>query len=179
MIAILPAIAGFLALTAGDAELVGAVAPHQAESRRAPCAGAEHHQFDFWLGDWEVRTPDGKPSGTNRITRILGGCALREEWTGAGGSNGTSLNAFDAAARRWRQTWADDKGNVLLLTGSYREGKMVLEGESGSPKGPATVRNRITWAPLPGGRVRQLWEASSDGGRSWAPAFDGTYARRT
>lgn len=26
--------------------------------------------------------------------------------------------------------------------------------------------------------VRQLWEASDDGGRTWAPVFDGVYERK-
>jgi hypothetical protein len=39
----------------------------QAAPRANPCAGAEHHQFDFWIGDWDVTTPDGKPAGRNRI----------------------------------------------------------------------------------------------------------------
>ncbi len=26
-----------------------------------------NHDFDFWIGDWNVTTSDGKPAGTNRI----------------------------------------------------------------------------------------------------------------
>ncbi|HET7704523.1 MAG TPA: hypothetical protein VFM36_00410, partial [Thermoanaerobaculia bacterium] len=48
----------------------------------APCDRPEHRQFDFWAGEWTVTTPDGKTAGTNRITKIAGGCALLEEWTG-------------------------------------------------------------------------------------------------
>jgi hypothetical protein len=178
MPAILPLVAGLFALTVGDAELP-AVSPRAAEVRPIPCAGAERRQFDFWLGDWDVRTPDGKVAGSNRISPVLGGCALREEWTGASGSRGTSLNVFDSDARRWRQTWVDDKGNVLLLTGGYRNGKMILEGDGPGSRRGARVRNRITWTPLSDGRVRQLWESSADGGRSWNTAFDGTYAKRS
>ena len=38
-----------------------------------PCSGAEYRQFDFWLGEWEVES-GGKRAGTNRITRVQGGC---------------------------------------------------------------------------------------------------------
>ncbi len=151
--------------------------PVHATPAPKPCGAAEHRQFDFWLGDWNVTTPDGKPAGTNRITLILGGCALREEWRGASGSAGTSLNAFDATARRWRQTWVDDKGGVLLLAGELEEGKMVLVGEH--PQAGKTVRERITWTPLSGGRVRQFWDSSDDGGKTWQTQFDGTYAPKT
>ena len=37
------------------------------------------------------------------------------------------------------------------------------------------LRQRITWSKLDGGRVRQLWESSTDDGRTWSVAFDGTY----
>ena len=50
-----------------------------------PCAAKESHQFDFWIGDWNVVDPAGKVAGHNRIEAILGGCALAEHWDGAGG----------------------------------------------------------------------------------------------
>ncbi|MDH3459056.1 MAG: hypothetical protein OER90_19620, partial [Gemmatimonadota bacterium] len=56
----------------------------QGEQQQAgPCSAPEYRQFDFWLGTWNVETKDGKTAGTNHITQILNGCALREEWTGA------------------------------------------------------------------------------------------------
>ena len=35
----------------------------------AACDSSAFRQFDFWLGEWQVRTPDGKLVGTNRIER--------------------------------------------------------------------------------------------------------------
>jgi len=105
MPAIVPALVGVLALTVGDGGLVRAPAAAAAlkvlrSAAAGPCASPEHRQFDFWQGEWEVREA-GRAAGTNRITRVLGGCALREEWTGAGGGKGTSLNVYDEAQRRW------------------------------------------------------------------------------
>ena len=174
----MPLLAGVLALTVGDVELARASDPAAAATPAPkPCASPEHRQFDFWIGDWDVTAPGGKLAGHNRIGAILGGCALREEWSGAGGTNGTSLNVYDAGARRWRQTWVDDGGTVLLLTGGLKGGRMVLEGESPAGAGK-TSRQRITWTPLPDGRVRQLWDSSVDGGKSWKVEFDGTYVKR-
>ena len=130
MIALPQLLAGVLALTVGDVESPRPIRPRRRRPRPKPCATPQHRQFDFWLGDWDVTKPDGKAAGHNRITVILGGCALREEWTGASGTHGTSLNMFDAGARKWRQTWVDDGGTVLLLTGEFKGGKMVLEGDS-------------------------------------------------
>ena len=133
-------------------------------------------QFDFWIGDWEVRTPDGKPAGANRIEALMGGALLQEHWTGAKGGAGTSLNFVDRTTGKWRQIWVDSKGGTLDLRGGLQEGRMVLEGETPTPKGPQ--RERITWTPRPDGSVRQLWEQSMDRGATWSVAFDGIYTKR-
>ena len=93
---------------------------------RPPCATPEHRQFDFWLGTWDVHTPDGKRAGANTIRLTLGGCVLQENWQGAGGHSGTSYNIYDAPRQRWHQTWVDDEGQLLQLDGTYVDGKMVL-----------------------------------------------------
>ncbi len=142
-----------------------------------PCSAPEYHQFDFWIGEWDVRTPDGARAGMNRIVGTQGGCALQESWEGTSGMTGTSLNTYDAARGRWHQTWIDSRGSILLLDGKWKDGKMVLGGTTPSPRGGA-VTDRITWEPIGGGDVRQLWEQSSDGGKTWTIVFDGRYTRR-
>ena len=42
-----------------------------------------------------------------------------------------------------------------------------------------TTLNRITWTPNKDGTVRQLWEASTDQGKTWQVAFDGLYRRKS
>jgi len=137
------------------------------------CTAPEHRQFDFWVGDWRVTTPDGKHAGDNRIEKILDGCALHESWTGATGGRGFSYNAYDRDRKVWHQTWVDKQGTLLLLEGTFTNGQMVLQGMQG------TALNRITWEPRKDGTVRQLWETSSDQGKTWQVAFDGLYRKKT
>lgn len=145
--------------------------PPQA-SRPRPVPTAEHRQFDFWLGDWEV-TAGGRKAGTNVITSIQGGFAVHENWTNAGGGTGTSLNFFDRADGKWHQVWIDASGNALFLAGGLVDGKMVLQSaESGG------AIQRVTWTPLEGATVRQLWETSADKGKTWSVVFDGHYTKR-
>jgi hypothetical protein len=163
---------GLGALLAGG----GAVA--QPAAKPAACQGVEARQFDFWLGRWEVFTPDGKKAGDNLIEPIDGGCALIERWTGRGGFTGTSLNSWDAGAGLWRQHWVDNQGGLLRLAGRLEDGRMVLAASEPHPDKPgATRRQRISWTPLPDGAVRQLWEQSDDEGATWSVAFDGRYVR--
>jgi hypothetical protein len=149
-----------------------------ADDPRPPrCNTPEHRQFDFWVGEWDVTTPDGKLAGRNSITRELGDCVVHEHWQGAGGMRGESFNMWDRDSRRWHQTWVNSSGELLLLDGVFQDGSMRLTGDSGPPA--KRITNRITWTPAADGSVRQLWEISEDGGKTWTTAFDGRYRRRT
>jgi hypothetical protein len=160
-------------LCAASALAQGASAPPP-----KPCASAEYRQFDFWLGRWEVFTPDGKKAGDNVIEAAHGGCVLIERWQGGGGFSGISLNSWDARARLWRQHWVDNQGGLLQLVGALDGARMVLAAEGPHPRKPGVVlRQRIAWTPLPDGAVRQHWEQSEDGGASWTTAFDGRYVK--
>jgi len=132
------------------------------------CTATEFQQFDFWLGKWTVRKPDGGIAGTSEITRASEGCAVREEWTSARGMHGTSLNFYDSKAKQWQQHWVGGDGQILDLRGGLAEGVMLL----------ANGDNRITWTPLPAGTVKQEWSVSSDGGKTWTTSFVGIYERR-
>jgi hypothetical protein len=140
----------------------------------APRCAPESAQFDFWVGTWTV-TERGKPAGTNRIERVLGGCALMESWQGASGSAGRSLNFYDAADGRWHQTWIDSSGGALFLSGRLTNGSMRLEGERPAEGKDPPMRHRITWTALPDGKLRQLWESRAAGSREWVVQFDGIY----
>ena len=143
----------------------------------AGCAAGQYREFDFWLGDWNV-TQHGKPVGTNRIDRILDGCALLENWRGVNGSAGNSLNYYDSTRGVWHQTWVDDQGAPLELEGGYQGGQMVMTGNTLDPSSGKTVINRLTWTPQTDGKVRQHWEVSADNGRTWTTAFDGLYEKK-
>jgi hypothetical protein len=148
-------------------------------SRPAPCTAPEYHQFDFWIGNWDVYDATGKTlQGTNEVTRVLGDCVLQEHWAGSQGGTGQSFNVYDAARKVWHQTWIDDHGGLLVLEGTFVRGKMILSGEKPTQGEQPAHTDRITWEPLEDGVVRQLWETSNDHGKTWKVAFDGRYKRR-
>jgi len=139
-----------------------------------PCAGPEHRQFDFWLGEWDVTSPQ-YPGTTSRsrISRLNDGCTIREEYDTPVAYAGTSLNFYDARRRLWHQTWIDNQGGALYLEGGLSGNAMVLSMTTGPQQA-----QRITWTPLDDGRVRQHWEATADDGATWATVFDGYYRKR-
>ena len=137
------------------------------------CANPHSREFDFWIGRWEVTNADGSVAGHNRIEPIVDRCVLQETWSGVSGSAGTSLNFFDTTRGKWRQFWVWREGTTLELEGGLENGAMVLEGNSIEDGQP--VSNRITWTDPPGDAVRQVWEVSKDGRKTWTAIFDGTY----
>lgn len=146
---------------------------------RQACASAEHRQFDFWIGAWEVQDTSGTVLGHNTIERILGGCVLHESWRSARNpaGNGHSYNIYDGPTKRWHQTWVDASGSLLQIDGGLNaEGHMVMEGVTRDSAG-RPILNRITWSPQPGEGLRQVWHTSSDNGATWTAIFDGYYRR--
>lgn len=136
----------------------------------------EARQFDFWIGDWEVTNPVGKVAGRSKIESIAGGAGVLENWMGASGYTGRSLNAWNVARKQWQQYWVGSDGGVLELVGGIVEGRMVLAAEH-EVRGQRRTE-RITWTPNPDGTVRQHWEQSTDSGKMWTTVFDGLYRKK-
>lgn len=157
--------------------LVGLLAASTLAAQSPLSLPPEARQFDFWIGDWEVYSSDGKKQGENRIEKIGDGWGLLENWTAANGTTGKSLNTWTPRARRWQQFWVSAGGALELAGGLNEKGEMVLEGRFTRRDGKELV-NRITWTPNPDGSVRQHWQTSSDGGATWTTAFDGIYRRK-
>ena len=141
------------------------------------CDDAEFRAFDFWIGAWTVRDGAGQVLGYNAIKPVASGCGLLEQWRSTGsGVEAFSINAYDPTLARWTQRWVGPS-TTLWLEGAIRDGAMVLTGtRPRTLQSGATALDRITWTPLPDGRVHQLWEMSLDGGE-WQPYFDGYYSR--
>ncbi len=142
-----------------------------------PCeSDPRYRAFDFWLGEWDVYA-GGQRVGNNHIDQVAHGCALLENWTGAGGGGGKSLNYLDPSDGKWRQNWVGDGGEVILYQGGLQDGAMRMTGETRLPNGKTQLA-RGAWTPRPDGAVRQLLETSTDGGKTWKVAFDGVYVKK-
>jgi hypothetical protein len=146
----------------------------------APCSEPLFRQFDFWLGEWDVYGPDGKLVGTNSIRREEYGCLLVERWTNAQGITGQSYNFVDLVSGKWRQVWVSAGATIDYSGGLDGDGRMVLEGVIGYPKGQPGdgARFRGTWTPNADGTVTQHFEQFDAATNAWTDWFVGTYRRR-
>ena len=151
---------------------------------RYPCpGGAQTTQFDFWIGIWNVspwNAPAAAPAaaGVNDVHPILEHCVIFENWTGTVGGSGKSFNYFDTNVGKWRQIWVADGGGSLDYTGEFRDGAMRFDGWTLGTNGQRVLQ-KLTFTPFGRDTVRQTFESSTDGGKTWTTGFDGRYVRQT
>lgn len=143
-----------------------------------PCAHRqEFRAFDFWLGDWEVRTADDRIAGHNSVTAAQRGCVFLENWTSATGGMGMSINYLDKPTSEWVQIWVSEDGGQIDIRGGLTDDGMLLVGRIYYVADNTTAAFRGLWTPLNDGRVRQFFEQSNDGGETWERWFEGFYTR--
>lgn len=152
---------------------------------KSTCATAEHRQFDFWVGDWDVvirarSSPTsedwGEAKGTQHIESILGGCAIAEHFSAEGPGApwaGKSYSAWQPQLGKWRQTWVDDSGSYIALTGGVEGGVMTLYGELG-PKG----QMRMVFKDVTTDALHWEWQRSTDEWKTLTVMMAIDYKRR-
>jgi len=141
----------------------------------------EHALLDFWAGDWNVCVA-GAYAGHDRVTRILDGCAVTEEWTGADGLHGFGLFYYVPAQAQWKQVWVTDQAarpgglKEKHLIARRGDGETRFQGEIALPGGER-ILDRTTLRRAASGAVLQTIEISRDGGDRWTTTFDSEYRR--
>ena len=144
-----------------------------AESASAPCDTAQHHQFDFWVGDWQVF--DAKTNqlvGFDQVEKHSHGCIVQQNLTMltelyrrpgvAYRLAGIGVNRFDGES--WLEMWADNQWGAIVLKGQPEDGKaMVLKTIT-----PSRNRDlRLVWEKHPDGTVRALQYVAPAGSGKW------------
>ena len=141
------------------------------------CDARSYRAFDFWVGRWNVTNSGGTDLvGTNVVTKTVDGCAIEEHWSDIAGVRGRSMNTYDSKTQTWSQLWMDQTGGALELSGTGNGYRMQLAGTHPTSRvDPTPFTDRITWTIAGRNRVRQLGEASVDGG-AFSTIYDLTYS---
>lgn len=132
------------------------------------CTSRESSQFDFWVGSWNFSAANSLP-GTNDISKETNGCLIQERFRDTSGTQGRSVSFVSRVDGRWHQTYIDSRGGRLVLVGQFEDGQMRLY---------TSPTERFGWLPQGPDRIRYFQERTTDGGASWAVAFDSAYTRR-
>jgi len=173
------AVLGFCGVTlAGDPP-----AQERSASISSPCDTPQHHQFDFWVGDWQVF--DAKSNqlvGFDRVEKHSEGCIVQQNLTFISdlyrrpGVNyrlaGIGVNRFDGES--WLEMWADNQWGAIVLRGSPdSNGSMVLTSII-----PSRNRDlRLVWEKRPDGSVRNVEYVAIAGSGKWEKYGDLIYRR--
>lgn len=156
-------------LAAALIALSSAISPARHDSA---CSAPAYHQFDFWIGDWDtfdMAKPDSIVA-RNHVTRMVGGCALREVYEQNDGLRGESFSTWDVGRGVWHQSWVTNRGTMLLLDGGMKDGRMVLTATERYQDGSTSLLRGTWWKE--GRNVREKAERSTDGGKTWTTVFD-------
>jgi len=145
--------------------------------KESPCGQAEARQFDFCLGNWDL-TWGEEGRGTNRISLILDGCVIQEEFDGTPSISlkGVSVSTFNTALGKWQQTWVDNSGGYLDFTGEFADGKMILSREAIAQEKP--IKQRMVFYNIAENELDWNWERSDDDGESWQVVWHIHYQRK-
>jgi hypothetical protein len=163
----------FVAIVSGKMSAASAI---QGQGSK-PCSAPQYHQFDFWLGDWDVFDNDPHTLVARaKVSSILDGCVLLEEYEQTDGLKGKSFSIYDASRDVWHQSWVTNRGQLLWMEGHYANNEMVLIGSEDLRAG-IEKQARGTWKQVRDG-VRETAVTSTDGGKHWDLWFDLMFHRR-
>lgn len=178
------AVAGALgcALLSALQPVVHAQTAAPAAAASAPAQPAD--LFDFWLGDWNLswKNADGTlGKGRNRITKILDGAVIEENFEADPASNPPPLLKGRSLSVRqngmWRQAWADNQGGFFALRGRVEGDKRIFITDP-VQRGDKTVVQRMVFHTIKADSLVWDWESSTDGGATWQRQWRVDYVRR-
>ena len=142
---------------------------------------AELRQFDFWVGDWEcagkmLQGPEKwqETKARNTIRKILGGKVIEENFRMVG-LNGRSVSVYNPSQKRWFQTWVDDGGGYIPLSGAMDGKKMILNTRP-APGNPSAY-SRMVFSDITRNGFLWRWEGTKDDGRNWTLNWELHYTR--
>ncbi len=147
------------------------------------CDTPAHHQFDFWLGEWQVfDATNNTLVAFDRIEKHSEGCIVQQNMNfvtdmyrrpgAAYRLAGISVNRYDGEA--WMEMWADNQWGTIALRGSPDEhSAMVLKTII-----PSRHRDlKLVWQKQPDGSVRILQYVAPEGSGKWEKYGDLIYRR--
>jgi hypothetical protein len=147
------------------------------------CDTPAHHEFDFWVGDWQVSdAASGTLVAVDRVEKHSEGCIIEQHLTfltdlyrrpGAPYRlSGMSINRYDGEA--WLELWADNQWGAIALHGGLdAAGSMVLKTIV-----PSRHRDlKLVWENHPDGTVRILQYVAPAGSGRWQKYGDLIYRR--
>lgn len=140
-----------------------------------PCAvKPEYRQLDFFIGEWDSQNAQGQTVQSTSVKLDLENCVLIQDDKVPNGYHAIAWHFYNAALGKWQQKYIDTLGAFTDWDGEVKAGE-IRYTEIAAPGAKAV--HRSTFTQLAPDRVRQIWEQSNDGGKTWTRA-EYTYIRK-
>ena len=132
-------------------------------------------EFDFWLGNWELRWEYGdstKGYGVNYIEKNLDQKVIQENFQAKDdgpykGFKGTSISVFNPNRKTWHQAWADNQGGYFNFMGEVENGQRIFKTSVTQADGTELLL-RMRFHDIEENSLTWDWEQSTDSGKSWS-----------
>ena len=147
----------------------------------ATCDTPQHHQLDFWVGDWQVfDAATNQLVAFERVEKHSEGCIVQENLTFLTDMYrrpgvkyrlaGIGVNRFDG--ENWLQMWADNQWGAIFLRGAPdADGNIVFVTVIPSRKRDV----KLVYENRPDGTVRILQYVAPAGSGKWVKYGDLIY----
>jgi hypothetical protein len=155
---------------------------HPAKSQNSlsqkPCNDPKSSEFDFWIGNWSLTWNDTS-KGTNSVNRVLDGCVVQENFSDPVQQfTGSSWSVYNPQTALWQQTWVDNQGGYIVLTGKFEKGEMILSTAPVTLKNGKQSVSRMIYYNIQRGSFDWSWENTTDNGNTWKLNWKIHYQRK-
>ena len=146
-------------------------------SRVRPCTvQPEFRHLDFFVGEWDLQIQGQSVQSTN-VRLELADCIVHQDDTVQNGYQAKATHFYNAELGKWQQAYIDTRGAFALWTGEFKDGVLTYSREAVATNG-AKTSHRSTFTKIDADRIHQVYEHSTDGGKTWTTTFDAFYVRR-
>lgn len=133
--------------------------------------------LNFWLGTWDAYWGDTL-RGTNVISKTLKDNVVEENFCFNDKTFfGRSWSVFNPTKKIWEQTWVDDSGSYLALSGGQEGDKVVLTMNEKINKQGKMILKRMVFFNITKDSFDWDWQSSEDG-KNWTSAWLIHYKRK-
>ena len=149
----------------------------------ANAQNAPEQRYDFWLGSWDLTWVESNGEierGKNRITTILDGKVIQEDFEATEGSQkgykGTSISVYNPQTSTWHQTWMDNQQGNIVFEGAFVGSNPTFMTKPQEVNG-TTLVSRMVFKNITNNAFTWDWESSQDGGATWKLNWQISYKR--
>jgi len=97
----------------------------------------------------------------------MDGCTVHEHFSDQEGNfKGESWSVYNPQKELWQQTWVDNEGGYIVLTGGIKSNEMILTTDE-QRTSTGTSMARMVFFNIQQNSFDWRWEKSTDGGKTW------------